>query len=148
LYVHEGNFNHFEYKLCQTKPNSETPKFNLSPYMINRYDNNSELLTMQKQSQTKPNYSVFIRVNSWLNSKQTQTKPKFTRHSLGEGGRTQMPLGMAYATNPILPAPWFRVSFTLMGSPCGRFNPNKSLTIVPQYFTYKGLICWLNTTVI
>jgi hypothetical protein len=30
---------------------------------------------MQKQSQTKPIYIVFIRVNSWLNSNQSQTKP-------------------------------------------------------------------------
>jgi hypothetical protein len=29
----------------------------------------------QKQSQTNPIYSVFIRVNSWLISKRTQTKP-------------------------------------------------------------------------
>ena len=50
-----GDFNHFEHKLCETKPNSEMLKFNLSPYMINGYVNNSELLTMTKQTQTKPN---------------------------------------------------------------------------------------------
>jgi len=39
--------------------------------------NNKKQRTMNhsKQSQTNPIYSVFIRVHSWLNSKQTQTKP-------------------------------------------------------------------------
>jgi hypothetical protein len=50
-------------------------KMNVNPYIINRYEEKSQLLTMQKQSQTNPNYSVFIRVNSWLNSKQSQTNP-------------------------------------------------------------------------
>jgi hypothetical protein len=51
---------------------------------------------MKKQSQTNPIYSVFIRVNSWLISKQTQTKPILpaiagkialpVRHSFSNGG--------------------------------------------------------------
>jgi hypothetical protein len=43
--------------------------------MTNSYNNNLGLLTMEKQSQTNPIHSAFIRVNSWLNSKQTQSKP-------------------------------------------------------------------------
>ncbi|MBN1392702.1 MAG: hypothetical protein JW947_07850 [Sedimentisphaerales bacterium] len=72
LYVYEGNFNHFQTKLCETKPNSEMPKFNLSSYMINRCAHNLELLTIVKQSQTEP--------------KQPQ---KFTRRSVSEGGQSQ-----------------------------------------------------------
>jgi hypothetical protein len=75
LYVYEGNFNHFEYKLCQTKPNSGQPEMNITYYITIGYSNNMELLTTQKQSQTNPNYSVFIRVNSWSDSNQTQTNP-------------------------------------------------------------------------
>src|SRR4030042_4543162 len=63
-----GDFNHFEHKLCETKPNSGKLKMNLTNCMTNSYSNNSRLRPMQKQS---------------------QTKPKFTRHSLGVGGRTQ-----------------------------------------------------------
>ncbi len=43
--------------------------------MTNNYGNNSQLLTMEKQSQSNPIYSVFIRGYSWLISKRTQTKP-------------------------------------------------------------------------
>jgi hypothetical protein len=41
--------------------------------MTRDYKEKFALFTMQKQSQSNPIYSVFIRVNSWLNSKQTQT---------------------------------------------------------------------------
>jgi hypothetical protein len=44
------------------------PKFNLSPYMINGYDNNLELLAIVKQSQTKP-------ILSRQKDSQTQAKP-------------------------------------------------------------------------
>jgi hypothetical protein len=44
-------------KLCETKPNSEKSKMNISSYTTNRYEEKSRLLTMQKQSQTKPNQS-------------------------------------------------------------------------------------------
>jgi hypothetical protein len=46
-------------KLCETKPIFETPKTNLSPYTTNGYDNKSPLLTMEKQSQNKPNQTQF-----------------------------------------------------------------------------------------
>jgi hypothetical protein len=58
---------------------------NVTDYATKDYVEKQELLRMEKQTQSNPIYSVFIRVNSWLNSKQTQ-----------------MPLGMAYATKPIL----------------------------------------------
>jgi hypothetical protein len=47
------------------------PKFNLSPYMINRYDNNSELLTME-QSQPKTILNAKIYPPQAGKAKQTQ----------------------------------------------------------------------------
>jgi hypothetical protein len=60
LYVYEGNFNHFEHKLCETKPNSEIPKMSVSAAMI--ITNNKILMTIHypKQSQTNPNQSQFL----------------------------------------------------------------------------------------
>jgi hypothetical protein len=72
LYVYKGDFNHFEYKLCQTKPNSENQKMNITIYMTNRYDDNSGLLQMQKQTQTKPNQSQFQPAVRGAKPKQTQ----------------------------------------------------------------------------
>ncbi len=44
------------HKLCETNPIYGTPKMDLTHYSTNRYDNNSGLLTMQKQTQTNPIY--------------------------------------------------------------------------------------------
>jgi hypothetical protein len=41
-------------KLCETKPNSEMPKMNITNYMTDSYSYNTALSTMQKQSQNKP----------------------------------------------------------------------------------------------
>jgi len=49
------------------------------------------------------NYSEKMKLDTW--SKQTQTKPILVRHSFSDGG---------------LPAPLFRVSFTLMGTASGQ----------------------------
>jgi len=46
-------------KLCETNPISGTPKMNLTHYSTNRYDNNSDLLTMQKRSQNEPKQTQF-----------------------------------------------------------------------------------------
>ncbi|MFZ0035495.1 MAG: hypothetical protein WAK60_10990 [Sedimentisphaerales bacterium] len=78
-------------KLCETNPISEKPKIDLTYYMTKNYENKPELFTMQKQ---------------------TQNKPKFTRHSV-------------WRAKPILPAmagkiaPLFRVLFILMGPASG-----------------------------
>jgi hypothetical protein len=53
-----GDFNHFQTKLCETKPNSEMLKMNLTPYMTKNCKRNSEFLPMGKQTQTKPNLSA------------------------------------------------------------------------------------------
>jgi hypothetical protein len=85
LYVYEGNFNHFEHKLCKTKPNSEMLKMNLTCYITNDYEGKSTLLKMQKQSQTNPIEPNLYCVYSWSNSKQTQNKPKFLPAALFGG---------------------------------------------------------------
>jgi hypothetical protein len=41
-------------KLCETNPISEKPKTDLTNYITRDYDNKFGLLTMEKQSQTKP----------------------------------------------------------------------------------------------
>ena len=41
-------------KLCKTKPISEKPKMNLYSYTTKTYDNKSGLLTMEKQTPSKP----------------------------------------------------------------------------------------------
>jgi hypothetical protein len=41
-------------KLCETNPISEKPKMNLTHHTTMDYDNKSALLTMKKQTQTKP----------------------------------------------------------------------------------------------
>jgi hypothetical protein len=41
-------------QLCETNPISEMPKMNLNPCLTSDYDNKLALLTMKKQSQTKP----------------------------------------------------------------------------------------------
>ncbi len=48
---------------------------NLTHYSTNRYGNNSGLLTMQKQSQNKPNQSQFKPNFNPKKSKRTQTNP-------------------------------------------------------------------------
>jgi len=70
-------------KLCETKPISEMPKMVVTAVYTMTNNKKQRTINYSKQSQTNPIYSVFIRVHSWLNSKQTQ-----------------MPLGMAYATKP------------------------------------------------
>jgi len=55
------------------------PKMNITHCGIDDYGKNFEFLPMEKQSQTNPIHSVFIRVNSWLISKQTQSKPIYAR---------------------------------------------------------------------
>jgi hypothetical protein len=50
-----GDFNHFEHKICKTKPNSETPKMNISPYSAMTTNNEQPTSNSSKQSQTKPN---------------------------------------------------------------------------------------------
>jgi len=51
-----GNVSIKNNKLCETNPISKTPKMNITHYITNRYDDNSGLLQMQKQSQTNPIY--------------------------------------------------------------------------------------------
>jgi hypothetical protein len=41
-------------KLCETKPISQKPKMNLTHYLTSDYDNNSDIPTLEKQTQTKP----------------------------------------------------------------------------------------------
>ncbi|MBN1393054.1 MAG: hypothetical protein JW947_09665, partial [Sedimentisphaerales bacterium] len=53
--AHKGDFNHFEHKLCETKPNSEMPKMNITNYITISYSINSQLRPIRKQSQTNPN---------------------------------------------------------------------------------------------
>src|SRR4030042_4995515 len=77
LYVYEGNFNHFEHKLCQTKPNSETPKMNITNYMTSSYSNNLQFRPMQKQSQTNPKFTCY-------KGCKVKTKPKQTQFYLAE----------------------------------------------------------------
>jgi hypothetical protein len=47
-------------KLCKTNPISEKPKMNLNHYKTKHYDNKSGLLTMEKQTQTKPTCSELV----------------------------------------------------------------------------------------
>jgi hypothetical protein len=44
-------------KLCETKPNSEMLKMNITDYMTKDYTRKSDHLTMQKQTQTNPNHT-------------------------------------------------------------------------------------------
>jgi len=46
-------------KLCETNPISKRPKMNLTFYSTKNYDNKSGLLTMEKQTQNKPNQTQF-----------------------------------------------------------------------------------------
>jgi hypothetical protein len=52
-------------------------KMNITNYMTKRYDDNLGIPEIQKQSQTKPIEPNLRCVYSWLNSKQSQNKPKF-----------------------------------------------------------------------
>jgi hypothetical protein len=47
-------------KLCKTKPISEMPKMNITHYLTSDYANNSDIPTLEKQSQTKPIYSELV----------------------------------------------------------------------------------------
>jgi hypothetical protein len=73
--VYYGVFNHFQTKICQTKPNSETPKMNITDYITGIYSNNPELLKVQKQSQTNPNEPNFLSAIRGAKPKQTQSNP-------------------------------------------------------------------------
>ncbi|MBN1393203.1 MAG: hypothetical protein JW947_10435, partial [Sedimentisphaerales bacterium] len=53
----KGNFNHFQTKLCQTKPNLKMQEMNLTNYMTTRYSNILQLGPTQKQTQTKPKFT-------------------------------------------------------------------------------------------
>jgi hypothetical protein len=75
-------------KLCETKPISDMPKMTLTSCSTMTNNKKQRTINYQKQTQTKPIQSQF----------KPKTKPKQTQ------------------SNPILPAPLFRVSFTLMGS--------------------------------
>ncbi len=66
-----GDFNHFEYKLCQTKPISKMTKMSITNYMIKDYVDNSRLLVMKKQSQTNP-------ILTCQKGYQTQSKPNLS----------------------------------------------------------------------
>jgi hypothetical protein len=75
LYVYEGNFNHFEHKLYQTKPIFRKKEMNLNNYMTSNYSNNSGLSTMQKQSQTNPKQSQNLLAIRSAKPNQSQTNP-------------------------------------------------------------------------
>jgi hypothetical protein len=74
-YVYEGNFNHFEHKICQTKPNSEMPKMLIT--LLKTMTNNKKQLIVdcQKQSQTKPNQTQNLLAIRGAKPKQTQIYP-------------------------------------------------------------------------
>jgi hypothetical protein len=57
-------------KICKTNPIPEEPKMSLSHYIISDYDNKSDLLTMEKQTQTKP----ILKVNPLLKIENHQSK--------------------------------------------------------------------------
>jgi hypothetical protein len=65
-------------KLCETNPISERPKMNLSHYTTGYYDDKSGLLTMAKQSQNKPK---FTRHSVW---RANPTCPERSRRVCGE----------------------------------------------------------------
>jgi hypothetical protein len=68
----------------RNEPNFREIKMNLTNYIISSYNNNLRLLKMEKQS---------------------QTKPKFTRRSLGEGGQTQSNPIYGELVEPFCPPP-------------------------------------------
>jgi hypothetical protein len=41
-------------KICKTNPIFEMPKINITDYMTNSYSNNSQVLEMQKRTQSNP----------------------------------------------------------------------------------------------
>jgi hypothetical protein len=47
-------------QLCETNPISEKPKMTLTNYITNNYENKPVPLTMEKQSQNKPNQTQFM----------------------------------------------------------------------------------------
>jgi hypothetical protein len=54
-----GDFNRFEHKLCQTKPNSRKSKMNITNYIASSYNNNTQVRPTTKQSQTKPKFNHY-----------------------------------------------------------------------------------------
>jgi hypothetical protein len=48
------------------------------------YNKKMKLDTWSKRTQTNPIYIVFIRIHSWLNSKQSQNKPNQTQPALSD----------------------------------------------------------------
>jgi hypothetical protein len=49
--------------LCETNPISDIPKMTLSSYITRDYENKSGSLTMEKQSQNKPNQTQYPAVS-------------------------------------------------------------------------------------
>jgi hypothetical protein len=80
-----GDFNHFEYKLCQTKPNLEMPKMNVT--IVTATTTNDKLPTMNcsKQSQTNPIYRVPAMLHNQNKANQSQFLSRLSRGSTAEG---------------------------------------------------------------
>jgi hypothetical protein len=72
LYVYKGNFNHFEHKLCKTKPNSEMPKMIITSSQITSYHSPVTIYQYEKQSQTKPKFIYYKGYKARTNPNQSQ----------------------------------------------------------------------------
>jgi hypothetical protein len=66
--IYSARFDRFQTKLCETKPNLEMPKINITNFVTSSYSNNSQLSPAQKQTHTNPIQSQFCVY-------QTQSKP-------------------------------------------------------------------------
>ena len=60
MYVYYENFNHFQTKLCKTKPISETPKMLVSAVVTMITNKKQRTMNCLKQSQTKPILSALV----------------------------------------------------------------------------------------
>ncbi|MBN1392256.1 MAG: hypothetical protein JW947_05575, partial [Sedimentisphaerales bacterium] len=79
----KGDFNHFEYKLCETKPNSEMQEMNLTSYIANRYEEKSGLPILQKQSQTNPKQPQNLLNVRGAKPNQSQSNPNLSATPFG-----------------------------------------------------------------
>jgi ribosomal protein S17E len=123
-----GDFNHFQTKLCETKPNSEMLKMNITDYMTKDYKKNSEFLSMEKQSQTNPNHTRIKLKNLPAYGGQTQTKPN-------------LPADAGKFALSVIEGPMIIILFRALPAYGGQSQLKSLLTNSSDSLPYRLLVC-------
>jgi hypothetical protein len=86
LSAQKGNFNHFQTKICQTNPISETSKIHITSVTAMTTNKKQQTMNYLKQTQTNPIQSQFLLAVRGAKPKQSQFKANLPKRRPFGGG--------------------------------------------------------------